>query len=271
MRRSLTTLMLATALVTGCASQPAAPAHSGEAAALTPAPAVVPTSIAIDVTPAPKAAPLPTPTPTQLLPDAATTLRIRGPYTLGPITPSVIAPVLDSLSKIPSGFVLGVGGRNVSQSGVVRGYVLAIALNATDADFEAFISGMGPDSVIDVDGTAVRSKRADNGASAGFWRMDQRVVSAGASSEADMRAIAAAVIAANSHPTPTATPAPLTPRPVTPAPVTPTRRPTPKPAATAVPVIASTDDGVKYKQTWTTRSYANTRCSGTDAVEKLGC
>jgi hypothetical protein len=58
MRRSLGALVLATALLAGCASQPAAQAPSAEAAAITPAPTPTP-----EPTPTPTPTPEPTPTP----------------------------------------------------------------------------------------------------------------------------------------------------------------------------------------------------------------
>ena len=62
MRRSLGALMLAAALLGGCASEPAAQAPSAQAAATTPAPTPTPTPTAVP-TPTPTAVPTPKPTP----------------------------------------------------------------------------------------------------------------------------------------------------------------------------------------------------------------
>jgi hypothetical protein len=197
--RSLAIVLLGLLLV---ACSPAASVAPSSTASVTAAPSP---SLAPTASPSPSPSPSPSASAAAAA-DPAVGLKIGAPYALSPLDPMLEASFRQQFTASAGAFgsLIGIGGRNVSEKGVLVGYILVIGFPPgvmSDAAYNAMVSGLASSTQVTLKTTTISGVTVSSGSSAAaglsVFRDGDNVVVTLTPTAAGLTAITTALVTAN--------------------------------------------------------------------------
>ena len=141
--------------------------------ACSPAPSVAPSATTTSTAaPTPSASSSATARPSAAsAPDPAIGLKIASPYTLSALDPAIEAGLRQQFAASAGAFgsLIGIGGRSISENGIVVGNVLLVSLPAgmmSDAVYKVFVDGLTSNTGITLATTTISSVEVSSGSDA---------------------------------------------------------------------------------------------------------
>ncbi|MEA2630257.1 MAG: hypothetical protein QOE66_476 [Chloroflexota bacterium] len=151
----LLSLILIGLLIVACSPAASAAPSATETPAATPTSSPSPSP-----SPSPASSPSDTPSASAAAVDPALGLKIAAPYELVALDPALEASFRQQFATSAGAFasLIGIGGREVTSSGLLAGYVFVIAFPAgvlTDASYQAMLGGIATGSQLTFTATTI--------------------------------------------------------------------------------------------------------------------
>jgi hypothetical protein len=197
----LLSLILIGLLIVACSPAASAAPSATETPAATPTSSPSPSP-----SPSPASSPSDTPSASAAAVDPALGLKIAAPYELVALDPALEASFRQQFATSAGAFasLIGIGGREVTSSGLLAGYVFVIAFPAgvlTDASYQAMLGGIATGSQLTFTATTISGVSFSSGTTTtsglGAFRVGDHVVMVVAPTATTLTPIATALITAN--------------------------------------------------------------------------